>query len=473
MRAIDARAAALGAPTRVLMENAGVAVADEIAARFAPRETLVLCGPGMNGGDGFVAARKLAERGFPVRVAMTGVRAALRGDAADAALAFVGFVEENVDISCLRAGDLVVDALYGAGLSRPLSGADARLGAASRAHDVVAVDTPSGVPGDGAAPAGETFVAALTVTFIRKKPGHVCMPGRIRCGEIVVADIGAPPGVMDGVLIDTWENSPSLWRVPAPEWDAHKHRRGHALLVSGPATRTGAIRLAARAALRAGAGLVTILAEQAALGEHAARLDAIMLAELPPAPGDLYARAKESAAVLIGPAAGVNAATREATCALLAAQPRCVVDADALSVFADAPAVLFEAASAHAVLTPHPGEFARIFPDLAGVAARIEQARAAAARAGCVVLLKGPDTMIAAPDGRVRINATGTPYLATAGSGDVLAGLVCGLLAQGMPAFDAASAGAWLHGRCGEALGPGLIADDLPEAIPRVLAGLD
>jgi NAD(P)H-hydrate epimerase len=474
MRAIDARSQALGVPTRVLMENAGAAVAAAIAGRFGPRDTIVLAGPGMNGGDGFVAARKLAERGFPVRIAMPGKRAELRGDAADAASGWMGFVEEQGDGACLRPGDLVVDALFGAGLSRPLAGggADMALRAGQMGLDVVAIDLPSGVPGDGTAPSGVTFRAMMTVTFVRKKPGHACAPGRLACGEIVLASIGEPAQAVREQSIAMWENGPQLWRIPTPAWDAHKYARGHVVAVSGPAGRTGAIRLAARAALRAGAGVVSVLAPAPAMAEHAARLDAIMLALLPTEASSLYSLAKLAGATLIGPAAGVTKQTKEYALALLAAQPSCVLDADALSVFSDQPSLMFEAVSPHCVLTPHPGEFTRLFPDLAGLPRRIDQAREAAIRAGCVVLLKGPDTMIAAPDGRVRINTTGTPYLATAGAGDVLAGLICGLMAQGMSGFDAASAGAWIHGRAGERLGPGLIADDLPEALPGVMRDL-
>lgn len=474
MRAIDAHTAELGLPTRTLMENAGAAVAEEIVRRFPPRNTIVLAGPGMNGGDGFVAARRLTERGFPVRIAMPGRRAELTGDAADAASGWMGFVEEHADGGCLQPGDLVVDALYGAGLSRPLEGGSADMAqrAAHLGLDVIAIDLPSGVPGDGGPPAGVTMQASVTVTFVRKKPGHACMPGRLACGEIVLASIGEAPEALAKQTLMTWENGPPLWRVPVPAWNAHKHARGHVMAVSGPAGRTGAVRLAARGALRAGAGLVTVLAPPSAMAEHAARLDAIMLAPLPGEASSLYSLAKPAGATLIGPAAGVSHQTREYALALLAAQPLLVLDADGVSAFADAPGLLFEAVSEHCVLTPHPGEFARLFPDLAGLPRRIDQAREAATRAGCVVLLKGPDTMIAAPDGRVRINATGTPYLATAGSGDVLAGLICGLMAQGMGAFDAASAGAWIHGRAGETLGPGLIADDLPEALPAVIQTL-
>jgi hydroxyethylthiazole kinase-like uncharacterized protein yjeF len=468
MRAIDARSAELGVATRTLMENAGRAVADAICARFSPRKTAVLCGPGANGGDGWVAARVLQQRGWPVWVETLVPREALRGDAASAAAAFTGetfAVSENNPMA-----ELFVDALFGAGLSRPLEGDAARLAQALPAARVVAVDAPSGLPGDGDPPQGPAFGAALTVTFVRKKPAHVLAPGRLLCGETIVADIGAPAAALAAQDIRLWENAPTLWSIPRPAPDAHKHARGHCMVVSGPAHATGAARLAARAALRVGAGLVTVLAAGDALAANAAHLTAVMLAETEDAAA-IAAAAARAQSIVIGPAAGVDARTRQAVEMLAAVQGRRVLDADALTCFADDPAALSAALRADDVLTPHPGEFRRLFPDLAAVP-RLAAARAAAQRAGAVVLLKGPDTVIAAPDGRAVINATGSPYLATAGSGDVLAGLIGGLLAQGLDGFAAACCGAWLHGRLGELLGAGLIAEDLPEALPNLLKDL-
>lgn len=469
MRAIDARADELGVPTRVLMENAGAAVAAAIQKRWEARPTLVLCGPGANGGDGFVAARKLAEAGWPVRVGFLGVRAELRGDAREAASDWMGWVDDAA-VELLEPGVLVVDALFGAGLSRPLNGVAAALAQAARARDVVAVDVPSGLSGDGAPPEGPVFRADLTVTFVRKKPAHVLEPGRSLCGEVLVADIGAPPQTVDERAVRLWENGPGLWTPPWPGADAHKHARGHVMVVSGPHGRTGAARLAARAALRAGAGLVTVLSPPSAMRENAAQLTAVMLAEVRDVDAVVEA-ATGARALVVGPAAGVTARTREIVERLASRGATLVLDADALTVAAENPDAFFAACPPHAVLTPHPGEFRRLFPDL-GNLPRIDAARGAAARAGCVVLLKGPDTVVADPDGRAAVNTSGTPFLATAGSGDVLAGVIAGLAGQGLGAFDAACAGAWLHGRAGEALGPGLIADDLPEALPGVLDAL-
>ena len=470
MRAIDAACAVQGTPTRMLMENAGRAVAGAAAARFSPRPTAVVCGPGNNGGDGWVAARALKQSGWPVWVETIAPRAALSGDAADAAKAWDG---EVVDAGVkTKSAELIVDAMFGAGLSRPLSGKAAELAqfmAAAPAH-VIAIDVPSGVEGDtGKALGDEVVRAALTITFVRKKPAHLLMPGRALCGEVIVADIGAPPEVVAAQHVRLWENGPDVWRAhfPWPAVKAHKHARGHVMVASGGHARTGAARLAARAALRVGAGLVTVLSPPDAVSENAAQLTAIMLREAPGAKA--YSEAASNAQCLvIGPAFGTGDAERAELNAALGAPNRCpfILDADAITLLAP----LRENLDARDVMTPHPGEFERAFPSLTkSASSRIEAARAAAARAGCVVLLKGPDTVIAAPDGGAIINATGTPFLATAGSGDVLAGLIGGLIGQGMPSFHAAAAAAWLHGRAAEIAGAGLIAEDLPEILPRLL----
>ncbi|MBU6373775.1 MAG: NAD(P)H-hydrate dehydratase [Alphaproteobacteria bacterium] len=471
MRAIDTRSAELGTPTRTLMEAAGRAVADAIAARYAPQPVLILCGPGGNGGDGFVVARLLAAQGWPVRVALQGEAARLTGDAADAAGACPVAIEP-LDAALPVETMLVVDALYGAGLSRPLDALCADL--ARRARRVVSVDVPSGVHGDGAAPVGETFRADLTVTFVRKKPAHVLEPGRTCCGEIVLADIGAPAQAVDEAGVTAFENHPSLWALPWPDAAAHKHARGRVAIVAGAvgmSVTDGAVRLAARAAQRAGAGWVSVYTapEKAALYAHEpAALVVRDAAQLSAAAG--------YNAIVFGPGAGRAPRTAAQAIALAQSAARLVLDADALSSAADDPDPLFLAlrrpgAPPHAVLTPHAGEFARLFPDAAS-GSKLERTRAAAARSGAVVLFKGADTVIAAPDGRAIVNTHATPWLASAGTGDVLAGIIAALLAQGLPAFDAAAAAAWLHGDAGLRCGPGLIADDLPAVLPAVLDAL-
>jgi hydroxyethylthiazole kinase-like uncharacterized protein yjeF len=342
---------------------------------------------------------------------------------------------------------------------------------------VLAVDLPSGLAADEGRPLGPCAPAAATVSFFRKKPAHLLYPGRALCGALVLADIGLPAAVLDRIAPRTFENAPALWRaaLPCPGWDAHKYRRGHAVVVSGPMTRTGAARLAAAAALRAGAGLVTLASPADALAVNAAQLTAVMLRRCDGAAplGALLADPRITA-VALGPGLGTGANERALALAALAATPAAVLDADALTVFADDPVPLFRAVAARpapAILTPHEGEFARLFPDLAA-GSRLARARAAAARSGAVVVLKGADTVVAAPDGRAAINANAPPWLATAGSGDVLAGVAAGLAAQGAPGFEAACAAVWLHGAAGAEAGPGLVAEDLGPALRPVLARL-
>ncbi len=488
MAGADRRAVAAGVASLTLMENAGRAVADA-AARMAPPAApiAVLCGPGNNGGDGFVAARLLAERGFCVRAVLLGDATALAGDAAAMARRYAGTVHAATPAPFDGAG-LIVDALFGAGLSRPLAGAAADLVRAANAAgaSILAVDVPSGLAGDTGRADGAVIEAARTVTFFRRKPGHLLLPGRALCGEVEVACIGIPASVLDGLGVATFANAESLWRdaLPWPQLDGHKFDRGHALVVSGPPECTGAARLAARGALRVGAGLVTVATTSAALAINAAHLTAIMLRAADDAAAlQSILTDPRMTAVLIGPGAGVGQSTRDNVLAALAANAACVLDADALTVFAPDPASLFVAIADHAtqrtarglppavVLTPHDGEFARLFPQI-GKADRLTRARVAAVLSGAVIILKGADTVIAAPDGRAAINANAPPWLATAGSGDVLAGFVTGLIAQGMPAFPAAAAAVWLAGACANRFGPGLIAEDLPEMLPQVLAPL-
>jgi hydroxyethylthiazole kinase-like uncharacterized protein yjeF len=468
MSRADAFAVAHGVRSLTLMENAGRAVADAIAARFKPCAVTVLCGPGNNGGDGFVVARLLDESGFIVRVAHD---AEPKGDALAMSDQWKG-TRVALEPEALDGAKLVVDALFGAGLSRPLDGAYAQIAEALNDLPVVAVDIPSGVSGDTGQPLGGVYVkAALTVTFFRKKPGHLLLPGRILCGETVVGDIGIPAEAANTQL---HENTPALWCFPWPRLEGHKYSRGHCVVVSGPAHATGAARLAARAALRVGAGLVSVASPPEAVAVHAAHLTAIMIKPFQGAPGlgALLSDRRLNAAAL-GPGLGVNKETRELVAAVLKSGAAAVLDADAITAFQDEPQALFGLLDDKCVLTPHAGEFERLFPGLLDQSAsKLEAARMAAARALCVVVLKGADTVIAAPSGRAVINANAPPSLATAGAGDVLAGLIAGLLAQGIPAFDAACAGTWLHGESARLFGPGLIAEDLPEMLPAVLKQL-
>lgn len=468
MTAADRAAAEAGTPTIVLMERAGQAVAEVIRERYARCPTVVWCGPGDNGGDGYVIARHLKRRGWPVRVEALGPPASPA--AQWAAGRWRG--ETGPLVSQPGSASLYIDCLFGAGLSRPLEGEADRLARVMPgAARIVAVDVPSGIVGDTGRPLGERALKAeLTVTFHRRKPAHVLAQGRAACGEVVVADIGLQE-TGQGRL---FENDPGLWaqRFPWPAVDAHKHARGRMMAVSGEAWNTGAVRLAARGALRIGAGVVTVLSPPNALAVNAAHLEAVMLAPFE-SEYDLQTRAANADAVVIGPAAGVGEATMRHVFALARNGAALVVDADALTSFAEDPGALFSALDRDDVLTPHPGEFERIFPGLLTASPeRITAAREAARRAGAVVLLKGSDTVVASPDGRAAVSLNGAPWLATAGSGDVLTGFIAGLIAQGMESFEAACAAAWIHAEAGAAHGPGLIAEDLPDLAPTVLGAL-
>ncbi|MFL5260740.1 MAG: NAD(P)H-hydrate dehydratase [Hyphomicrobiales bacterium] len=463
----DALAVETGVPSLTLMENAGRRVAEEIVRRFGARPTLVLCGPGNNGGDGFVAARYLRQWGWPVRLALAGDLARLKGDCAIMANRWGGPVEKVTSVALDAA--LVIDALFGAGLDRPIDGElAALLGNLSRlAPTVVSIDIPSGILGATGEVAGIALRAALTVTFFRKKPGHLLLPGRVHCGETVVADIGIPEGVLSTIVPKTTENSkpPPVFFNRLP--NEHKYDRGHAVVVSGGAWHTGAARLAAVAALRAGAGLVTIASPPDAMAVNAAHMTAVMLAEAAGAEAlSSLLQDRRKNAVLIGPAAGVGRETHAKTLTALRSGAAVVIDADAITSFASCPGDLFETVAGPVVLTPHEGEFSRLF-DIRG--SKLERARQAAHESGTVILLKGADTVIAHPNGRAAINGNAPPWLATAGSGDVLAGMVTGLLAQRIPPFEAACAAVWLHGEAASRFGPGLIADDLPGLLPEVL----
>lgn len=473
MYAADRAAMAAGVSGLTLMEAAGKGVAEAILERFGAQPIAVLCGPGNNGGDGFVIARHLGAAGARVRLALLGDKARLKGDAAAMAKRWRGKVLP-MSAEVLDDAALVVDAIFGAGLTRDVDGAarDVLTEAAARGLLSVAVDVPSGVHGDTGEIRGYALPAEMTVTFFRRKPGHLLLPGRQCCGVVRAIDIGIPTAVLDEIGPRTWENTPALWgaRFPWPRLDGHKYSRGHAVVASGPKGKSGAARLAARAALRTGAGLVTVLAPTSAMAENAAQLTTVMLAEIRGKDG--FAEAivdRRRNAILVGPGNGVTAATRRHVLAALKTRRACVLDADALTVFARAPKTLFKAVRGPCLMTPHEGEFGRLFDADGGKLARV---RAAARASGAVVLLKGPDTVIAAPDGRAAINTNAPATLATAGAGDVLAGIALGLLAQGMDAFDAGCAAAWLHGDAARRFGPGLIAEDLSEALPSVLADL-
>jgi NAD(P)H-hydrate epimerase len=468
----DRAAEAAGASGAAMMEAAGGAVAVAIGERWPIAPVTVLCGPGNNGGDGFVVARHLGAAGWPVKVALLGAREKLSGDAARAASLWKDDVAPFTPDSLDGAG-VVVDAMFGAGLSRPLDGQAVILVGAMKSCRVpiCAVDVPSGLDGATGLVRGAAASADLTVTFFRKKPGHLLYPGRALCGDIVVADIGTPVSVLDAIGPNTWENGPELWLdgYPWPEPESYKYKRGEVLVLGGEAI-TGASRMTAAAASRAGAGMVTLAAPKPVWSIYATSLTNAIVHSFEGASGwQALLADKRRNVIAIGPGAGVGAPTRQYVVAALATRRATVLDADALTSFAEAPEDLFGAIDGPCVMTPHAGEFMRLFHFEGD---KLERTRAAAKQSGAVVVLKGPDTVIAAPDGRAIINSNAPAQLATGGSGDVLTGFVAALMAQGMAPFEAAAAGVWLHGAAATEFGLGLVAEDLPNALPRVIQKL-
>jgi hydroxyethylthiazole kinase-like uncharacterized protein yjeF len=456
-----------------LMEKAGNAVAEHIHNQWSPRETLVLCGPGNNGGDGFVTAAALAQRGWPVRVCCLVDSSSLFGDAKEVSATWLGDVSP-MGPEMISGAEIIIDAIFGAGLSRPISGVALKtLETANRSgKPIVAVDLPSGIDGDTGELMGFAASCHSTVTFFRPKRGHLLMPARRYIGETIVKDIGIPEEVLEEISPKTFVNQPEYWEfeIPWPNLSTHKFARGH-LVVVGSDKMTGATRLAARAAMRIGAGLVTVLSPPSAVPIYS--LDDPVLIVQPLREDfnlsrDIDDKRKNTA--LIGPGATIGEPTKFMLGQFMAENVTTVIDGGALSSFEDKPDELFEMTRGNkAVMTPHEGEFSRLF-NFKGD--KITQAAKAAVLSGVVVLLKGADSVIASPDGRICLNNNGPSWLATAGSGDVLAGAIAGLIAMGLPEFEATCVAVWVHGAAGSEFGPGLIASDLPELFPKVLTDL-
>ncbi|MDO9526984.1 MAG: NAD(P)H-hydrate dehydratase [Gemmobacter sp.] len=522
MRAVEATEIAAGNVTGLaLMESAGAAVVAAVLEEWpdigkTPR-ALVLCGPGNNGGDGYVVARLLAARGWAVTVAALGDSDRLPSDAAVMRGRWTGPVAVLDDgVLAGPAPDLMVDAVFGIGVTRPIPAAVARVLNATLSEFAqvmpdqslrkVAVDCPSGLDLDTGLPVldlprgdpqdGARAVRAdLTVTFHRAKCGHYLAQGPALCGKLRVVPIGLRDrerSFMHAIADRVWlveprmhgaDLCPRIWAADLRKDGGHKYDHGHVLVMAGGVGRGGAARMAARAALRVGAGLVTVAPPPAALIENAARLDAIMLRACKDADALTQMLSDERInALVLGPGLGGGARTRDLVAAALGARRATVLDADALTSFTDDPAQLFAALHDRVVLTPHEGEFAGLFPDLGfrlRKQSKIDAVRQAAARSGAVVLLKGEDTVIAAPDGTCALHSASfdraAPWLATAGAGDVLAGIIAGMLARHADAQSLVSLvalAAWLHLEAARSFGPGLIAEDLPEEIPGLLSRL-
>jgi hydroxyethylthiazole kinase-like uncharacterized protein yjeF len=470
-----------GTSNLILMENAGNGVAEDVVKRFARgSKVVVLCGPGRNGGDGFVAARRLRERGYHIRLALLGDKHKLPAEAQEMAKRWDESIEPMTP-DCLDGAQLIVDAIFGTGLRDEVRDVPAQMieDVTRRNLPVVAVDMPTGVDATSGQIHGTAFRAVSTVSFYRRKTGQVLYPGRTYCGDVTTVDIGIPASVMKEVGPRAFSDQPELWLkyYPRLKLTGHKYDRGHAVVVSGEMERTGAARLGARAALRMGAGLVSLASSKSAFYINAAQLTTVMVDayEGPDGLAELLADERITA-VMIGPGAGVTEETQQNVAAVLGSGAATVIDADGLTSFEDDPSALFEQIKYReppVILTPHEGEFARVFPELTEEPSKLERARAAAEMSGGVVVLKGPDTVIAAPNGVAGLVENAPPWLATAGTGDVLAGIVTGLLAQGMDALDAAMAGVWIHGETAREIGPGMIAEDMSEALPEIIRRLD
>lgn len=471
-----------GTPSLTLMENAGRGVTEEVVRRF-PRgsKVLVMCGPGNNGGDGFVCARTLRERGYQVRLALLVKPEELPPEPREMARRWDESIEP-LSPRALEGAEVLVDAIWGSGLRGPVNGVVGQIieTATERNLPVVAIDVPTGIDATYGNVHGIAFKAVSTVTFFRKKTGHMLLPGKRYCGDVRVADIGIPNSVLAEVAPQTFVNEPDFWLryYPRLNPEGHKYDRGHAIVVSGPMESTGAARLGARAALRAGAGLVTVATSKAAFYINAAQLTSIMVSAYdgPGGLAEIMLNDPRRNAVLIGPGAGATQETRDNVAAVLSSEATAVLDADGLTSFEGNPQALFaliHQRGAATILTPHKGEFDRLFPELDNAESKLEQAKRAAEISGAVVVFKGPDTVVSAPDGLSAIAVDSPPWLATAGTGDVLAGLIVGLCAQKMSPFDAAVAAVWIHSELARTFGPGLIAEDMADMLPALLQRLN
>lgn len=464
-----------------LMETAGRAVANMLAEYIgtpieAGGAVIIICGPGNNGGDGFVAARHLDEWGYPVSVRCATLPSELKGDAKSAAAKWKGAVEP-LSTDGFSEAVAIIDCLFGTGLSKPIEGELADLVEAMNASSafLMAVDIPSGLDADTGQPLGACVEAGATITFNFKKVGHTVVPGRYLSGgnsNIHVAEIGVPEKALKAITPEAFENIPSLWGqdFPLTGPQTHKYGRGHMLVLGGKEPTLGASRLASLAGLRVGAGLVTLAAPAETYPVQASALMDVMVRRFDSAFGFMgIVNDQRIKAVLVGPGAGRGEKTVELVRQVGAKNKLLVLDADALASLVGRADIISGLKSPEIVLTPHEGEFAKLFPEIDFSKDRLAGVREAAKASNAVVVLKGVSTVVAAPDGRVSIATNAPSWLSVGGTGDVLSGMICGMMTQGMPAFEAASAGVWLHGEAGMQAGRGLIASDLLDVIPKVL----
>jgi len=465
-----------------LMGNAGKCITREIIKKCRKGRALILCGRGNNGGDGFVVARLLSARGWPTQV---GVLRSLKGIKNDALRASKEWKGTTFELSLtqlkkrIRGCSVVVDALFGIGLNRPVKeNIKGLINVVNKSKiPCISIDIPSGIDADSGKMLGTAIRADATVSFFRPKLGHFLFPGREYTGNLTIADIGIPDSAIQKIKPTIFLNGPELWgkKFPWPSYRDHKYSRGHALIVGGE-EMTGAARLAARACLRTGSGLVTIVANRSSSRIYKMEMPEI-LSVVADHVNDLkkVISDRRKNVFLIGPGIGVSGSTLKKVLLLLSKKRPCILDADAISAFSRSPTKLFKSVFPRCVLTPHEGEFARLFPKIAKRKNinKVTKCILASSDANGIVLLKGPDTVISRPDGLSVVNCNAPPTLATAGSGDVLAGIITGLIAQGMDSFNASVAGAWIHGEAANLFGPGLVADDLPNLIPQVLRGIE
>lgn len=480
-RSLDERAMDLGISGYELMQNAGKAVAEMLAYYIgtpleAPQPIIILCGPGNNGGDGFVAAQFLKEWGYLVSLRCSVGIDTLTGDAGTAAEEWDGSVDA-FDTKNFGDSAAIVDCLFGVGLNKPIEGDVAEIITEVNAADtfVLSVDIASGLDANTGQPNGDCIKADATITFNFKKPAHLIAPGRFLSGgsdNIHVAAIGVPIAAIVDLETNISENLPSLWgrAFPFSGPQTHKYDRGHMLVLGGREPTLGASRLASIAGLRTGAGLVTLAAPTETYAVQASALMDVMVRRFDSSFGFMgIVNDPRIRAVLIGPGSGLGEKTVELIQHVGAKDKKLVLDADALTSLVGRTDLISKLKAGEVVLTPHEGEFAKLFPTIEVNEDRIQAAREAAKATRATIVLKGVSTIVAAPDGRVSIATNAPAWLSIGGTGDVLSGIICGLMTQGMPAFEAASAGVWIHGEAGMRAGRGLIASDLLDVIPKVL----